>query len=81
MVRLRANGHWKIGRTVEHKTQYSQLRQTPKTEQFKQIARKAKEAKWKSICEKSNPETTLTQFCQFYQQMEGNDCTKTTPDI
>ena len=33
-----------------------------KTEQFKQIAREAKEAKWQSFCEELSAETTLTQF-------------------
>ena len=36
---------------------------------------------WKSFCEELSAETTLTQFWQFYQHMEGNDRTKTTPDL
>ena len=52
-----------------------------KTEQFKQTAQEPKEATWKSFCDELSAETTLTQFRQFYQQMEGNDRTKTTPDI
>ena len=52
-----------------------------KTEQFKLIAPEAKEAKWESFCEELSAETMLTQFWQFYQQMEGNDHTKTTLDL
>ena len=31
--------------------------------------------------EKLSAQTTLTRFWQFYQQMEGNGRTKTTPDL
>ena len=40
-----------------------------------------KKAKWESICEELSAETMLTQFCKFYQQMEGNAHTKTTSDL
>ena len=33
-----------------------------KNEQFKQMAREAKEAKWKSVCEELGAETTLKHF-------------------
>ena len=33
------------------------------------------------VCEELSAETMLTQFWQFYQQMEGNDHTKTTLDL
>ena len=48
-----------------------------KTQQFKQIAREAKEAKWKSFCE----ELSTKKRWQFYQQMKRNDRTKTAPDL
>ena len=52
-----------------------------KTEQFKKAAREAKEAKRKTFCENLSADTTLSQFWQFYQQMEVSDRTQTTPDF
>ena len=52
-----------------------------RTEEFKQVAREAKATRWKSFCEKISADTTLTQFWNFYQQMEGATTAKTTPDL
>lgn len=43
-----------------------------KTEQFKQRAQEANEAKQKN-CEELSAETALIHFCQFYQQVERSD--------
>ena len=47
----------------------------------KKAAREAKEAKWKTFSENLSADMTLSQFWQFYQQMEGSDRTQTTPDL
>ena len=73
--------NWQKGRTRPNPDPTLKAATHTKTEQFKQIAREAKEAKWKGFCEELSAETTLTQFWQFSQQMEGNDRTKTIPDF
>ena len=52
-----------------------------KTKAFKTLAEEAREAKWRTFCEELSSDTTLTQFWQFYQQMEGKRGTDTTPDM
>ena len=52
-----------------------------KTEQFKIVAEEAKNEKWKQFCDTLSSDTTLTQFWQFYQRMEGKHNTPLPPDI
>ena len=87
---VRSKKHWTETRAAVKNWQKARTRPNPdpklkaamdtKTEQFKQIAREAKEAKLKASVKIS----VLKQrwhFWQFYQQMEGNDLTKTIPDL
>ena len=73
--------NWQKGRTRPNPDPTLKAAMDIKNEQFKQIGRESKEAKWKNVCEELSPETTLIQFWQFYQQTEGNGRTKTTPDL
>ena len=60
--------NWQKGRTRPNPDPTLKAATDTKTERFKQIAREAKESKWKSFCEELSAETTLTQFWQFYQK-------------
>ena len=73
--------NWQKERTRPNPDLTLQSAMDTKTDQFKQIAREAKQSKWKSFYEELNAEITLTQFWQFYQQLEGDARTKTIPDI
>ena len=73
--------NWQKGRTRPNSDLTLQSAMDTKTDQFKQIAREAKQSKWKSFYEELNAEITLTQFWQFYQQLEGDARTKIIPDI
>ena len=76
-----AVNNWQKGRTRPNPDPTLKTTMDDKTEQFKKAAREAKEAKWKTFCENLSADTTLSQFWQFYQQMEGSDRTQTTPDL
>ena len=54
--------NWQKGRTRPNPDPRLKAAMDTKTEQFKQISRGAKEAKWKSFCEELSAETTLTLF-------------------
>ena len=42
-----------------------------RTKTFKTLADEARQTKWKKYCEDLSRDTTLTEFWQFYQEMEG----------
>ncbi|NQZ78185.1 MAG: endonuclease/exonuclease/phosphatase family protein, partial [Ekhidna sp.] len=61
---------------VQLKTQMQE-----KTETFKIVAQESKDKKWEQFCETLSFDTTLRQFWQFYQRMEGKNNTSFTPDM
>ena len=69
--------NWQKGRTRPNPDPKLKAAMDTKTEQFKQIPREAKEAKWKSFCE----ELGTKKRWQFYQQIKRNGRTKTTTDL
>ena len=57
------------------------IQMVEKTERFKTVAQESKDRKWEQFCETLNFDTTLRQFWQFYQRMEGKNSTTLTPDM
>ena len=52
-----------------------------KTDTFKALAEEARGEKWKNYCEGLSKDTTLTEFWQFYQEMEGKSKASLAQDM
>ena len=70
---------WQKERSKPHPDLTIKAHMEEKTEVFKRVASEAKDRQWKSFCDTLNRDTTLTQFWQFYRQMEGALRTPTPP--
>ena len=72
---------WQTERRKQNPDPNIQARMKELTAEFKMAAKQAKDAKWKDFCDALSADTTLTQFWNFYQQMEGRNNNHTTPDL
>ena len=72
---------WQKERRKQNPDPNIKTRMTELTAEFKNVAKQAKHAKWKDFCDALSADTTLTQFWNFYHQMEGKNNDHTVPDL
>ena len=72
---------WQVERKAAAPDESVETRMKELTAQFKTVAQEAKAAEWEIFCDALTTDTTLTQFWNFYQRMEGKRSQHTTPDL
>ena len=72
---------WQKERSKPHPDLTITVRMETKTDVFKRGAGEAIDRQWKSFCDTLNRDTTLTQFWQSCQQLEGSAANTNTHDL